>query len=95
MELTKAQIQEIDVYISACGIHYYDVKAEIVDHFATILEAKLAKNPLLDFKKEMVNIHIHFSENGFSEFVNEKTKAVKKRFYKESFWHFLSFFIFF
>ncbi|WNW01297.1 hypothetical protein RRF68_09855 [Tenacibaculum sp. HL-MS23] len=37
MELTNLQIQEIDNYITVCGIKYYDVKTEIIDHFASII----------------------------------------------------------
>ena len=92
MELTKKQIQGIEIYISSCGIKYYDVKAEIVDHFATVLEQQLEDNPTLDFKKEIVHIHKNFSDNGFSNLLIEKTKAVHKKFYVLSLKHMLSFF---
>jgi len=45
MEITIEQLSQIDNYIFVCGIEYYDVRTEIVDHFATILEQKLDKNP--------------------------------------------------
>ena len=92
MELTKAQLLQIDDYIFSCGIKYYDVRAEIVDHFANILEEKLAKNPDLDFKKEIINIHKNFSDKGFSKLLKEKTKSVHKKFYKQSFKHLVTFF---
>jgi hypothetical protein len=84
MELTKEQLLQIDNYIFVCGIEFYDVRAEIVDHFANILEQKLIKNPDLDFKKEIENIHRNFSDRGFSKLLEEKTKSVKKKFYKQS-----------
>ncbi len=92
MELTKEQILQIDNYLKICGIKFYDVKAEIVDHFANILEQKLDKNPNLDFKKEIENIHKDFSDHGFQKLLEEKTKAVKKRFYKQSFKYLITFF---
>jgi hypothetical protein len=92
MELTKEQLLQIDNYILSCGIKYYDVRAEIVDHFANILEEKLAKNPELDFKKEIVNIHRNFSGSGFSKLLEEKTKSVQKKFYKQSLKHLITFF---
>ncbi|MCL7762187.1 hypothetical protein MPF19_02080 [Polaribacter sp. Z014] len=94
MELTKEQLLQIDNYIFSCGIKYYDVKAEIVDHFANILEDKLDKNPNLDFKKEIENIHSSFSDNGFNKLLKEKTKSVHKIFYKQSFDYLVSFFKF-
>ena len=91
MELSKEQLLQIDNYIFSCGIKYYDVKAEIVDHFATILEQKLDKNPTLDFKQEIINIHKNFSNKGFSKLLEEKTKSVEKIFYKQSLKHLVSF----
>ncbi|SDS49597.1 hypothetical protein SAMN05216503_3245 [Polaribacter sp. KT25b] len=92
MELSKEQLLQIDNYISACGIKFYDVRAEIVDHFANILEQKLIKNPDLDFKKEIENIHRNFSDRGFSKLLKEKTKSVQKKFYKQSLKHLITFF---
>ncbi|WP_299666968.1 hypothetical protein [uncultured Polaribacter sp.] len=92
IELTKEQLLQIDNYMYVCGIQYYDVRTEIVDHFANILEQKLAKNPDLNFKREIENIHRNFSDRGFSKLLKEKTKSVQKKFYKASFKHFITFF---
>ncbi len=92
MELTKEQIQEIDNYISACGIKFYDVKAELVDHFASILEERLEKEPELDIKKAIIEEHKKFSDQGFKNLLKTKTDAVHKRFYKLTFLHLKSFF---
>ena len=92
MELTKEQLLQIDNYVYVSGIKYYDVRTEIVDHFANILEVKLDENPDLDFKKEIQNIHRNFSNRGFSKLLKEKTSAVQKQFYKMSFKHFTTFF---
>jgi hypothetical protein len=92
MELTTKQLEEVDRYISCCGIKYYDVRAEIVDHFASVLEQRLEENPTLDFKKEIVNIHKNFSENGFYNLLKDKTRAVHTKFYVLSLKHMLGFF---
>jgi hypothetical protein len=94
MELSKEQLLQIDNYIFVCGIQFYDVRTEIVDHFANILEQKLDKNPDLDFKKEIVNIHRNFSDSGFQKLLKEKTRSVTKKFYKQSLQHLLTFFKF-
>ena len=92
MELTEEQILQIDNYIYVCGIKYYDVRSEIVDHFANILEQKLDENPNLDFKQEIENIHRNFSDDGFQDLLKEKTKSVTKKFYKQSLQHLVTFF---
>ncbi len=94
MEITKEQLLQIDNYIYVCGIQFYDVRTEIVDHFATILEQKLDKNPDLDFKQEIINIHKNFSDSGFQNLLKEKTRSVTKKFYKQSLQHLLTFFKF-
>ncbi|UAM97663.1 hypothetical protein K8354_15370 [Polaribacter litorisediminis] len=92
MELTKEQLLQIHNYIYVCGIKHYDVRTEIVDHFANILEPKLDENPDLHFKKEIENIHRNFSDRGFSKLLEEKTKSVTKKFYKQSLHHLTTFF---
>jgi hypothetical protein len=92
MELTNQQLIQIEKYISSCGIKFYEVRAEIVDHFASILEQRLDENPDLDFRKEMISIYKGFSDFGFKKFLKEKTKSVQKRFYKDSLNHLITFF---
>ena len=92
MKLTTEQIQQIDDYIAACDIKWYDVKMELVDHFATSLESKMEENPTLDFKEAIVNEHKSFSDQGFKKLLKTKTKAVEKQFYKQVFRHLKSFF---
>lgn len=94
MELTKEQLLQIDNYVYVSGVKYYDVRTEIVDHFANILEQKLNENPDLDFKKEIENIHRNFSNRGFSKLLEEKTKSVQNHFYKNSLKHLITFFKF-
>ena len=92
MELSKEQLLQIDNYIFVCGVKYHDVRAEIVDHFANILEQKLDENPDLNFKKEIENSHRNFSDRGFSKLLEEKTKSVTRMFYKQSLKHLITFF---
>ena len=92
MKLTEEQLKQIHNYIQVSGIKYYDVRMEIVDHFANILEERLDENSNLDFRLELENIHKGFSDEGFSRLLKEKTKAVTKMFYKSSLNHLIGFF---
>jgi len=92
MKLTKEQIKQIEDYIEACGVKWYEVKMELVDHFATSLEKKLKKNSNVDIKQAIVNEHKNFSNQGFKKLLNIKTKAVENQFYKQVFKNLKSFF---
>ncbi|MFL3661462.1 MAG: hypothetical protein ACI6PN_06890 [Polaribacter sp.] len=92
MEISKEQLLQIDQYLLKCGVKFLDVRSEIVDHFASILEKKLNNNPGLDFNKEIQNIHSDFKDNGFKNLLKEKTKSVQKRFYKQSVAQLITFF---
>ncbi len=92
MELTKEQLLQIDNYVFVSGIEYYDVRSEIVDHFANILEQRLDENPDLNFKREIEKVHKNFSDSGFSKLLKQKKTSVTKEFYKKSLQHLLSFF---
>ena len=92
MEISKEQLLQIDQYLLKCGVKFLDVRSEIVDHFASILEKKLNNNPGLDFNKEIQNIHSDFKDNGFKNLLKEKTKSVQKRFYKQSVAQLIAFF---
>ena len=92
MEISKEQLLQIDQYLLKCGVKFLDVRSEIGDHFASILEKKLNNNPGLDFNKEIQNIHSDFKDNGFKNLLKEKTKSVQKRFYKQSVAQLITFF---
>lgn len=94
MELTKEQLQEIDNYISVCGIKYFDVRTEIVDHFASIIEVRLETEPNLHIRNTVAEEHKKFSDDGFKKLLETKTKNTHKRFYKSTFTHLKSFFKF-
>lgn len=85
MELTKEQILQIDSYLNACHVKFEDVKKELIDHFASILEVKLQENPNLNFQEELQQIHKNFGENGFKTLLDEKKKSITKQFYKATF----------
>ena len=41
MEISKEQLTQIDNYLMKCKLKYEDVKKELVDHFASVLEVIL------------------------------------------------------
>ncbi len=92
MRLNKEQIQQIDEYISATGVLWYDVRSELVDHFANILEEQLKDDPNLNLKKELTKIHKQFNNYGFKELIDTKTKEVENKYFKSVSKYLISFF---
>ena len=91
MPLNQDQIAQIKNYLSTC-VEWYDVRMELVDHFALAIEEKLTANPNLDFKQAIIDTHKGFGGTGFKDLLKAKTKAVEKQFYKSAFKYFLGFF---
>ena len=92
MELTKEQIKQIDSYLNACRVTFEDVKKELIDHFASILEVKLKEKRIVNFQEELQQIHKDFGENGFKTLLDEKKKSITKQFYKSTFTELKQFF---
>ncbi len=91
MQLNQDQIAQIENYLSTC-VEWYDVRIELVDHFALVIEKKLTANPNLDIKQAIIDTHKSFGQTGFKELIKTKTKAVEKQFYITAFKYFLGFF---
>lgn len=92
MELEKEQLKQIDSYLNTCHISFEDVKKELIDHFASILEVKLQENPTLNFQEELQQIHKNFGENWFKTLLDEKKKSITRQFYKSTFTELKQFF---
>ncbi len=92
MELTKEQLRKLYHYINSCGIKYYDVKMEVIDHFASILEEELEEKPNLNFKEKIVEVHKNFGEEGLNGFLDSKRKSINKRFLKSTYKYLKTFF---
>ncbi|WP_170063268.1 hypothetical protein [Polaribacter porphyrae] len=41
MEITKEQIQQVENYLDKKGLHYVDVRLEILDHIILDIEAEM------------------------------------------------------
>ena len=50
MQLTKEQIQKIDLYLKDNGIQYWDIRIEMVDHIVSDMEQNAVSN---EFKTEL------------------------------------------
>ncbi|MFL9837764.1 hypothetical protein ABS768_09665 [Flavobacterium sp. ST-75] len=79
MQVTENQIKFIDQYLENSGVKYLDIRYEMTDHVATVLEEKEGdfydefKTYMILYKKELLD-----SNNKFSKIA--KNKAIKLLF---------------
>ncbi|BAO75599.1 hypothetical protein [Winogradskyella sp. PG-2] len=80
MKLTKAQIQQLYTFTQKHYVDWYDVQTELVDHLANGIENHLKQNPNTTFDSALNSEFKKFGVMGFSDVIEEKTKALNKRY---------------
>jgi len=83
-ELTPAQVEYLFKFMRRKYVHYYDVQIELVDHFASAIEAMWAEEPNLSFEKAVEKVYSEFPITGFNNLINEKIQAIQKRIKKHT-----------
>jgi len=59
-ELTPTQIKELHNLVQRNAIQYYDVEVEIVDHYASAIEAIWEKEPEISFYQAQMRVYKEF-----------------------------------
>ncbi|MGB0177696.1 MAG: hypothetical protein ACPF9D_11055, partial [Owenweeksia sp.] len=78
--MTKEEIGAIRQYLSNNGIKYYDVQAELIDHFASAVEEQKRKDPSVPFKTALLKAHRSFGgRKGFDDYIDAAHQRVKKQ----------------
>ena len=80
MKLTEDQIQELYKFTRKHYVDWYDVQTELVDHLANGIEAHLEQNPNATFESALNSEFKKFGIMGFSDVIEEKTKALNKQY---------------
>ena len=86
MKLTKQQIQDLYNFTRKHYVYWYDLQSELVDHLANDIEQIWQKEPQLSFDEAKQKAFKKFGVFGFMDVVEEKQKALSKRYYK-LFWN--------
>lgn len=71
MKLSKEKIQYIDAYLERSGVTYWDVRAELLDHFVTGVEQKMT-DETLEFEEALEEITIAFGNTTRKGYVLNK-----------------------
>ena len=79
-QLTSTQIQELHNLVQRNAVKYYDIEVEIVDHYATAIEAIWEKEPDLPFYDAQMKVYRKFWD--FKGLEEQKIKQVSSQAYK-------------
>lgn len=92
MAINQIQLEQIETFVKSKYVEYYDIQVELVDHLASNIEQEMDSNPNLDFDKALTNGYKKFGIFGFSDFVEERQKAVYSQSIKKYWKTFFEFF---
>ncbi|WP_339622693.1 hypothetical protein [uncultured Winogradskyella sp.] len=92
MKLTQPQIQQLYTFTKKHYVEWYDVQTELVDHLANGIESHLANNPNTTFESALQSEFKKFGVIGFGDIIEEKTKALNKRYHHLLWVYFKGFF---
>ncbi|MEN8885433.1 MAG: hypothetical protein ABF246_03510 [Winogradskyella sp.] len=92
MKLTQPQIQQLYAFTQKHYVEWYDLQTELVDHLANGIESQLANNPNTTFESALQAEFKKFGVIGFGDVIEEKTKALNKRYHHLLWAYFKDFF---
>ena len=91
-KLTTAQIEQLYTFTKQHYVEYYDLQTELVDHLANAIELEWETNPTPSFETLLNKEFKKFGVFGFMDVVEEKQKAMNKKYNNWVWHHFKSFF---
>ncbi|WP_052825883.1 hypothetical protein [Neotamlana nanhaiensis] len=83
MKITESQIQQLYKFTALHYVEFYDVQTELVDHLANGIEQQWQENPKLKFEEALRLEFKKFGIFGFSDILEEKSKALAKHYRKQ------------
>jgi len=81
--MSPERITAIRRYLRINGVKYYDVQAELIDHFATAVENAERENPEISFKEALIKAHRSFGgKEGFRKYIEAAESRVLKKIWQ-------------
>ncbi len=78
--MSPEKIEAIKKYLSKNGVKYYDVQAELIDHFATAVEKAQREQPGIPFTSALLAAHRAFGgREGFHKYIEAAERKVQKK----------------
>ena len=82
MKITENHIKQLYKFTREHFVYHYDVQTELVDHLANDIEQILEEKPHLTFEQARDVSFKKFGVFGFMDIVEQKQKAMNKRYWK-------------
>jgi hypothetical protein len=92
MKLSPDQIQKLYNFTRQHYVEYYDLQTELVDHLANSIENQWQENPKISFEEALQKEFKKFGVFGFQDVVEQRQKALNKKYNKLVWEHFKDFF---
>ncbi len=92
MKLSADQIQKLYTFTQQHYVEYYDLQTELVDHLANSIEEQCTENPKRTFEEALQMEFKKFGIFGFMDVVEQRQKAMNKKYNKLVWQHFKAFF---
>lgn len=92
MKLNPSQIDHLYTFTRQHYVEYYDLQTELVDHLANAIEIEWQENPKLTFEEILYKEFKKFGVFGFMEVVEQRQKALGKKYNRLVWKHFKAFF---
>ena len=91
-KVTPAQIEALYAFTRQHFVAYYDLQTEFTDHLANAIETRWEQNPNLAFDEALQLEFKKFGIFGFSDIVEQRQRALGKR-YRKLMWGYFKHFI--
>ena len=78
-QVSEAQIEQLFKFLRQKYVRYYDVQIELVDHFASAIEAMWEENPSMTFQQGIDRVYADFPITGFNNLITEKAEILNKK----------------
>ncbi len=82
MKVTPSQLQDLYAFTRNHYVYHYDLQTELVDHLANDIETIWQEQPNLSFEEARDQSFKKFGVFGFMDVVEQRQKAMNKRYYK-------------
>lgn len=80
MKLSEQHIQDLYAFTRKHFVEHYDLQTELVDHLANDIESMWQEKPALEFETARDRAFKKFGIFGFMEAIEQKQKAMNKRY---------------
>lgn len=91
-KITASQLEELYLFTRKHFVEHYDLQTELVDHLSMAIEKQWETQSHLSFEKALQIEFKKFGVFGFMEVVEERQKALGKKYGKLIWKHFIEFF---